>query len=389
MDIGLRALMIHNGTDYIEFSLSAVANLAGYANFTVEWCDNQNGYGHEKVSIYVSPSIPPATTPAPAAGSNAGCGPTGPASSCYAIGPNYLNFQAGITYNFSLQLSCSVGRILSDWAVSSGLCQVLTKYDGDLNPAYSITCASTITETVSGMIQTKWCDMKGGYLSYTTSFNVTPVVTIPTLPPPPSSGVDTCRHGPTSQCQVLGPSLVTVPAGESRQFSVTLQCPVKYCFSRWTATFHACAIHVTFVDVNPTYTINAPLGAENRGGMISTEWCDHYGGYMNWTTNFIVTGSTSNTSYQQAAEIGVLATGTNEAAADNVGGDWQHTPWVIFLFVLAGILVLIFAFAFTHLACKRLRDKRYSVDSSDISSSTARRSSTSAGGQPTGDFVSV
>jgi len=242
------------------------------------------------------------------------------------------------------------------------------------------------------MIQTKWCDKNGGYLSYTTNFDVTPV-TLPTLPPPPASGIDTCRNGPTSQCRVVGPSLVTVSAGEVYQFSVTLKCPVKYCYSRWTATFRACAIHATFHDVNPTYTINAPLGSENRGGVISTEWCDQYGGYMNWTTNFIVTGSTSNTTYQQAAEVGVLAAGTNEAAADGINSehaDWKHTPWVLFLFCLVGVLGLIFLLALARLAWRRMVAKKaYAVDSSDISSSTARRASTSAGGQPTGDFVSI
>jgi len=374
---GLRPLIIHNGTDYIQFSISADANIVGYANFSVEWCDNQNGYGHEQVSIYVAPSVPP-TTP-PAAGTNiTGCGPTGPASSCHAIGPNYFSFPAGTTYNFSVDLSCAIGHVFSDWAVSTGLCEVLVTYGPQLTAIYSVTCASTLTQKASGMVQTKWCDMKGGYLSYSTSFDVIPVI-IPTLPPPAPSGIDRCRNGPASQCQVVGASLVTVPAGESYKFKITLQCPVSYCHSEWTATFHACAIQASYSDVNPTYTINAPLGAENRGGMILTEWCDQYGGYMNWTTNFIVTGSMANVTYQQNAEVGVLAAGTTQASSASVSnGNWKQTPWVIFLFCLLGVVGLIFLLAFARLAYKRVTAKNQAVETSNISQN--RRSSASVGG---------
>jgi len=241
-----------------------------------------------------------------------------------------------------------------------------------------VTCASTLTQKASGMVQTKWCDMKGGYLSYSTSFDVIPVI-IPTLPPPAPSGIDRCRNGPASQCQVVGASLVTVPAGESYKFKITLQCPVSYCHSEWTATFHACAIQASYSDVNPTYTINAPLGAENRGGMILTEWCDQYGGYMNWTTNFIVTGSMANVTYQQNAEVGVLAAGTTQASSASVSnGNWKQTPWVIFLFCLLGVVGLIFLLAFARLAYKRVTAKNQAVETSNISQN--RRSSASVGG---------
>jgi len=244
-------------------------------------------------------------------------------------------------------------------------------YDGDLNPIYTISCGNIATKA-SGIIQTKWCDVNGGYLSFTTNFDVTPVNPTPTLPPPAPSGIDKCRNGPRSTCSILGPSVVSVPAGKSYKFSVTLQCPVKFCASRWTATFGACGVTVTYKNVNPTYTITAPTGSEGRGGSVLTEWCDGYGGYMNWTTNFLITGSDSTPTAQQAAQLGVMAAGESSAAAeDGNDSDWRQTGWVIFLFCLLAIMGTIFLCALLRLWYKRVQAKNYAT----VEKSAQRRSS--------------
>jgi hypothetical protein len=146
-------------------------------------------------------------------------------------------------------------------------------------------------------------------------------------------------------------------------------------------------VKVNYKSVNPTYTITAPYGSEGRGGCIVTEWCDKYAGYINWTTNFIVAGSNTNVTLQQAAEIGVMAAGSSAATSEESdGADWRRTGWVIFLFILLAVLGTIFLLAMIRLCYKRITNKSYAtVESSSVASSQARR-----GSDPhTTDFTTV
>jgi hypothetical protein len=127
-------------------------------------------------------------------------------------------------------------------------------------------------------------------------------------------------------------------------------------------------VKVNYKSVNPTYTITAPYGSEGRGGCIVTEWCDKYAGYINWTTNFIVAGSNTNVTLQQAAQIGVMSEGSSAATSEQSdGADWRRTGWVIFLFILLSVLGTIFLLALIRLCYKRMTEKHYSTDSSSVS----------------------
>jgi len=212
-----------------------------------------------------------------------------------------------------------------------------------------------------GVILTEWCDSQGGYLSYSTNFDIyprSPVVSTTVAPPttsitPAATGINKCKNtGRVSGCQILGPSYVTVPAGQNYTFAVTLECPVESCHSRWVATFGACGVTVHYDNVNPIYTIKAPIGSEGRGGYVVTEWCDDTNGYMNWTTNFVVTGVTSNATYRAAAEVGVMMSGQTDAAAstsDPGSNPWKHTGWIIACFVLLAFFGSLFLLAVARL----------------------------------------
>jgi len=241
------------------------------------------------------------------------------------------------------------------------LCSKIVVNKSNNQAFYSIQCPG-LTTVAQGIIQTSWCDQSGGYLSFTTNFDIYPRSPIVTPSPTPSvapAGVDKCRlSGRTSTCGILGPAYVSVPAGQSYSFAVTLQCPVQNCRSRWTATFGACEVKVNYKNANPVYTINAPLGSEGRGGYVLTEWCDANGGYKNWTTNFVVTGTTENATYQAAAKVGILAQGqsqdTSPSSTDSSSYDWRHTGWIIACFVLLAVLGTVFLLAVGRLLlCRR------------------------------------
>jgi preprotein translocase subunit SecG len=141
---------------------------------------------------------------------------------------------------------------------------------------------------------------------------------------------------------------------------------------------------VNYKNVNPTYTINAPYGSEGKGGSVLTEWCDNYGGYINWTTNFFITGPTTNVSLQQEqdAQNGIMAAGESQAVMDENGeNDWRHTGWVIFLFCLLAILGTVFLLALARLWCRRNQAKNHA---SADNGAAQRRASV-----PTGDFQSI
>jgi hypothetical protein len=344
IDAGIHLRLLHNDTDYVQIAVSADANTEGSASLSISWCDD-TGYGTKDITCHVSPDTPPTPTqaPYPSAGSNQTqeCGPDGPASSCKVVGPTFFSATAGQPYTFGVSLSCPAAQVNSDWGVSNALCKVSSSFDSTLNPTYIVTCATNIAKKATGIIQTQWCDKNGGFLSFTTNyeFKALPKSNYPTLPPPPPSAVDKCRYKKSSSCSVVGPNFISVTAGKNSTFSVTLQCPVQSCYSHWTATFATCLVKADYYAVNPTFTIIAPRGAQGRGGSINVEWCDKENGYFNWTTNFMVNGAPANAYDQEAALVGVMAQGDSEANA-NGGNNPEYAGWVIFLFVVLGLVVL-------------------------------------------------
>jgi len=368
LSAGLNIKVLHQGTDYIEVSLSAnQTSMEGYASIMIEWCDANGGHGSRNVSCHVTPgsTITPSNTvtvtPSATPSSAPVCGPGGPLSTCYPIGVSYFNATVGQDYNLSISLSCPYQWVRYDWAITTSVCTIVVNNSHN-QALYSIQC-SGLTAKARGIIQTKWCDQQGGYVSFTTNFDIYPrsPVATATVAPVPATGVDKCRlQGKPSSCQILGPAYVSVPAGQSFVFAVTLQCPVQSCQSHWTATFGSCLVTVNYRSVNPVYTIKAPLGSEGRGGYILTEWCDEYAGYMNWTTNFVVTGTGSNATYQAAAEVGVLAQGESESAAsatDSGSTDWRHTGWIIACFVLLAVFGTLFLLAVGRLLLCRSKPR--------------------------------
>jgi len=128
-----------------------------------------------------------------------------------------------------------------------------------------------------------------------------------------------CNKNITSSCKIQGPSTISCTPNERTEFFLILSCNSTYSDSQWWGTYGSIEVNINYQNQNPSspgFIIYAPSGAEGRGGFILTEWCDAQGGYINFTTTFLINTSSPNASNQnRGSDAGVLSYGSKSCNA--------------------------------------------------------------------------